>query len=277
MTRLTVDGVAYEVRAAGAGTRTLLFLHGFTGRGADWHAIAPGVRTTGHRTVVVDLLGHGRSDAPGDPAAHAIERQAAALATILRRLDAVPAIVVGYSMGSRIGLRLAIDHPALVAGLVLESPSAGIADPDERAARLAADHALADRLEREGLEAFLRFWEAQPLFAGEHRLPRVRRDRLYRERARNTVPGLAASLRGAGQGAMQPLHDAIRTLRDPTLVVAGGRDPTGAARARVVADAIPTADLVTLPHLGHAPHREAPAAFRRLLTDRLTAWRTAAA
>lgn len=276
MTRHLVDGIAYDARRTGGGP-AVLFLHGFTGRGADWRPFLPAVRATGHSTVVVDLLGHGRSDAPGDPAAHAIERQAAALAAILRRLDAVSAVVVGYSMGARVALRLAVDDPALVAGLVLESPSAGIADPTERATRLAADRALADRLEHDGLEAFLRAWEANPLFAGEHRLPQRRRDRIQRARARNTVTGLAASLRGAGQGAMDPLHDAIRAIRAPTLIVAGALDPAGTTRAQVVADAIPGSHLVVLPHLGHAPHRESPTTFRRILVEQLAAWRPVAA
>lgn len=272
MTRHVVDGAGYEVRTAGTGPAVLL-LHGFTGRGADWRPFLPDIHATGHATVVVDLLGHGRSDAPAEPARHAIERQAADIAAVLRGLDAAPAIVVGYSMGARIALRMAVAAPADIAGLLLESPSAGIADPDARATRLAADRALADRLEHDGLEAFLRAWEANPLFAGEHRLPQRRRDAIHRARARNRVAGLAGSLRGAGQGSMEPLHDRLRALRVPTLVLAGGLDPVGAERARAIADAIPTSDLLTLGQRGHAPHREAPAEFRRLLIDQLIAWR----
>lgn len=276
MTRHVVDGVGFEVRRSGSGP-TVLFLHGFTGRGADWAPFLPSVRALGRRTVAIDLVGHGRTDAPSDPARHAVERQASAIATILAGLGAAPATVVGYSMGARVALRLAVADPAIVEALVLESPSPGIADATERAARRAADEELALRLEHDGLEAFLRAWEANPLFAGEHRLSMRRRDRIHRDRARNTVAGLAGSLRGAGQGSMAPLHDRLSTIRIPTLVVAGALDPVGAARARAVANAIPTADLLTLPRLGHAPHRESPATFRRILIERLTAWRPAAA
>ena len=276
MTHQVVEGVAYEARVAGQGPAAL-FLHGFTGRGADWSPFLPAVRAAGFSTVVVDLLGHGRSDAPADPTGYAIERQAGAFATILQRLEAAPAIVVGYSMGARVALRLALDAPTSVAGLVLESPSAGIADPAERATRRAADDALALRLEHDGLEAFLRAWEANRLFAGEHRLPRRRRDRIHRDRARNTVAGLAGSLRGAGHGAMEPLHDGLHAIEVPALVLCGSLDPIGSVRARIVADAIPRSDLRVLPHLGHAPHRESPATFRRILIEQLTAWRPIAA
>jgi 2-succinyl-6-hydroxy-2,4-cyclohexadiene-1-carboxylate synthase len=273
---MVVNGARYEVRTAGDGD-PILFIHGFTGRGADWSPILPAVHAAGHATIVVDLLGHGRSEAPADPARHAIERQAADLAAVLRRVGAAPAVVVGYSLGARVALRMAVAERDVITGLFLESPSAGIADPAERAARDAADRELADRLEHDGLEAFLRAWEANPLFAGEHRLSVRRRDRIHRARQRNTVAGLAASLRGAGQGAMEPLHDRLRSITVPTLVVAGALDPVGAARARTIADAIPSADIITLPHRGHAPHREAPAAYGRLLIEQLTAWRPDAA
>lgn len=276
MNPMIVDGARFQVRTAGDGD-PILFIHGFTGRGADWSPILPAVHAAGYATIVVDLLGHGRSDAPADPTRHAIERQAADLAAILLGLRAAPAVVVGYSLGARVALRMAVAERDVVAGLFLESPSAGIADPDERATRREADRELAARLEHDGLEAFLRAWEANPLFAGEHRLSARRRDRIHEARQRNTVAGLAASLRGAGQGAMEPLHDRLRTITVPTLVVAGSLDPVGAARARAVADAIPSADILTLPRRGHAPHREAPAAFGRLLIEQLTAWRPDAA
>lgn len=274
MTRIaTPDGTTYEVRTSGAGP-AVLFLHGFTGRGSDWSPFLPKLRGVA-RTVVVDLLGHGRSDAPADPARHAIERQATDIAWILRHLAVGPAVVVGYSMGARLALRLAIAEPAMVRGLILESPSAGIADGRERAARVAADAALAERLEREGLEPFLATWEANPLFAAERRLPPAVQARIHDARRRNDSAGLAASLRGAGQGAMEPLVDRLRTIRCPTLVIAGALDTTGVERAAVIARRIPTVSLLILPDRGHAPHREDPARFRRLLIDRLATWRTA--
>ena len=272
MTRMTTtDGTTYEVRVGGRRGPSVLLLHGFTGRGADWSPFLPAIQKT-CRTVVVDLLGHGRSAAPADPARHAIERQAADLAEILRRLDVAPLFVVGYSMGARVALRLAITEPTLVRGLILESPSAGIADPRERATRTAADAQLADQLERDGLEAFLDAWEALPLFAPERRLPAAIQERIRRDRRRNRPDGLAASLRGAGQGSMEPLFDRLRSVRCPTVVVTGALDTAGVERAVSVARRVPSVRMLILPDRGHAPHRESPARFRRLLVDQLTKW-----
>ncbi len=274
MSRIEVDQTWYEVREAGRGPAVLL-LHGFTGRASDWQPFIPAITRAGYRSLVVDLLGHGRSEDPDDPARHAVERQAEAYSVILRGLGAAPAVVVGYSLGARIALRIAVAAPDTVAGLVLESPSAGIADPEARAERRAADDVLATRLEHDGIEAFLRAWEAAPLFAGEHRLPQAQRDRIHASRSHNSVEGLAGSLRGAGQGAMEPLHDRLSSIEAPTLVVAGALDPVGLERARLVAAGLPDARLVVLPDRGHALHRESPATFRALLIDQLTAWRPA--
>ncbi|MGK2852369.1 MAG: 2-succinyl-6-hydroxy-2,4-cyclohexadiene-1-carboxylate synthase [Candidatus Limnocylindrales bacterium] len=277
MTRMAmVDGTTYKVRTGGeGGTRApVLLLHGFTGRASDWSPFVRSIRDAGHRTIVVDLLGHGRSDSPADPARHAIERQAEDIAAILRQLDAAPAFVVGYSMGARLALRLALIEPTLVRGLVLESPSAGIADARERAARVAADRSLADRIERDGVEAFVNAWEALAMFAPERRLSAAARARLHRDRVRHRPAGLANSLRGAGQGVMEPLDGRLKQIRSPALVIAGALDTTGVERAVAVARRVPTVRMLILPERGHAPHREARTRFRQILLEQLATWST---
>jgi 2-succinyl-6-hydroxy-2,4-cyclohexadiene-1-carboxylate synthase len=189
------------------------------------------------------------------------------LAAILVRLDCAPAHVVGYSLGARVALRLAVARPQVVRRLVLESPSAGLLDPAERAARRAADDALAGRIERDGIDAFVAEWERLPIFASQSGLPPRRAAVLRAERLRNSPSGLAASLRGAGQGAMEPLHASLGAVRAPTLVLAGALDPTGLSRARQVSAGIPGARLVVVAEAGHTPHLEAPGVFRSLVLD----------
>ncbi len=264
MSAVAVGGMRWEVRTRGAG-RALLLLHGFTGRGTSWADHAPALARR-FRLVTVDLPGHGRSPA-GEPARMSVEAAADDLAAILRRLDAVPAHVLGYSLGARIALRLAVAHPGAVDRLVLESPSAGIADPDERAARRASDEALAARIEHDGIGDFVTAWERSPVFA-THAVAKpalVARQRAIR--LAGSPAGLAASLRGAGQGAMEPLHDRIVDITAPTLIIGGRLDAVGRPRAEAVAGRIPGARLELLRGVGHTPHLEAPAAFRRIVTE----------
>jgi 2-succinyl-6-hydroxy-2,4-cyclohexadiene-1-carboxylate synthase len=262
---IEIDGANFEVEVGGDGP-PLMLIHGFTGRGSDWAPFLPDLRRA-RTTITVDLLGHGNSESPADPARHAIERQAEDLAGILRRLGLAPADVVGYSLGARVALRMAVAEPDVVARLFLESPSAGIADPADRAARRSGDEQLAQLLDREGVEAFVDHWEELPVFAAERAMPAVDRSRLHVARLRNRPDGLAASLRGAGQGAMEPLRGRLAGVTAPTLVVAGALDKAGSDRARAIAAGIPGARLAILESIGHAPHREKPASFATLLLD----------
>ena len=261
---MLVDGLRWEARARGTGT-PLLLLHGFTGRGTAWGAHATAFARA-FRVITVDLPGHGRSGT-GEPGRMSVERTADDLAAILRQTGPIPAHVLGYSLGARIALRLAVAHPEVVRRLVLESPSAGLATEGERATRRAADDALATRIERHGIDAFVAEWERQPVFASHASLPPARAARLRAMRLANRPAGLAASLRGAGHGSMEALVDRLAAVTARTLVIAGALDDRGRPRAQQVADGIPGASLVIVNGAGHTPHEEQPRAFRRLALD----------
>ena len=220
----------------------------------------------GHRPSAGDPDNADDAADPGDPSRAAIERIADDLVELLRALGHDRANVVGYSMGARVALRMAISHPACVRSLVLEAPSAGIEDPAERTARRAADDALARTLERDGIELFVDAWERTPVLAGEAGLAPPARSTLREIRLSHDPSGLAASLRAAGQGAMEPLHDRLAEVTAPTLVIVGADDPVR-ARAAAVAAGVPGARLAVIEGAAHAPHLEAPDPFCRLVLD----------
>jgi 2-succinyl-6-hydroxy-2,4-cyclohexadiene-1-carboxylate synthase len=233
----------HQVVDGGAGERVVL-VHGFTQTLAAMEPLASSLRR-GHAVVRVDLPGHGGS---------AAWRVGFAEAAALLGEAGGPAAYLGYSLGGRLCLRLALDRPDLVRALVLIGASPGLADPAERAARRASDHALAAELERVGLERFLDRWLAQPLFAT---LPPECAGRA--ERLANTAQGLAASLRLHGTGAQEPLWDRLATLRPPVLLVAGAADAKFTAIAQRMAAAIGSSARVALvPDAGHAAHLERP-------------------
>jgi 2-succinyl-6-hydroxy-2,4-cyclohexadiene-1-carboxylate synthase len=257
--RRRISDVSLNVEWGGRG-RELLLLHGFTGSVATWqpHLLAfQAIR----RTIAVDLLGHGRSDSPAEPERYRMERCLDDLLALLDSLGAGRVDVLGYSLGARIALHLAVAAPDRVGALVLESGSPGLANPAERAARMRADEALADRIEREGTAAFVEFWEALPLFASQARLPVAVRDRLRAQRLQNSAEGLANSLRGLGTGRPEPLWDQLPTLAIPTLLLVGEEDQKFRALAQEMAAALPRAQVIVVPGAGHAVHLEQPAAF----------------
>jgi 2-succinyl-6-hydroxy-2,4-cyclohexadiene-1-carboxylate synthase len=224
----------------------VVLVHGFTQTGASWATIAAGLE--GHEVVAPDQPGHGERSA-----------ERADLVTSAELLAPLgPAAFVGYSMGARIALHLALLHPDAVTALVVLGGTGGIDDDEERAARRAADEVLADRLEDIGTDAFLDEWLAQPLFAA---LPPDGRG------ARSTdASGLAWSLRLSGTGTQQPLWARLGELAMPVLVVAGARDEKFRALGeRLVAAIGANAELAIVSDAGHAAHLEQPGGFLAVL------------
>jgi len=233
------------------GPDRLVLVHGFTQTLRSWDRLAVPLAET-FQVVRVDLPGHGGSGG----VEMNFEDTAAAIG------DAGgTAMYVGYSMGGRLCLRLAVDRPDLVQALVLVGASPGLADATERAARKAADEALAADLERMGTAAFIEQWMAQPMFATLRPQPEDLAARMG-----NTSHGLATALRRLGSGVQEPLWDRLGALTMPVLAVAGQDDPRYTHVAEEMAGAIGVnAQVVALAGARHAAHLERPVSFHRLL------------
>ena len=230
-------------------TPTAVLLHGFLGSPADWEP------------VTAALAGRLPHAAP----ALADHPTLASLETALRRDAPGPAVLIGYSMGARLALHLLVRDPDRYHAGVLACGSPGLAAAGERAERRRADARLAARLRGlagagdDALRGFLDDWYAQPIFAA------VRRHRCYPAMlARRLLidPGAwAAALTHFGTGALPPLWDALPGLRQPTLVVAGRRDPRYVTIAARMAERSPVVRAALLPDCGHAVLCEKPAEF----------------
>lgn len=259
MDYLPTNGITLHVEQAGAGP-ALLLLHGFTGSAASWRFLA-GPLAAQRCLIAPDLIGHGQSDAPADPARYSFPHAVADLLALLDALGVAQADVLGYSLGGRLALALAAAAPARVRALVLESSSPGIASAAERQARAAADDALADAIERDGLAAFVERWERLPLWASQAALPIEARARLRAQRMQNRPHGLANSLRGMSVGRQPPLWARLPALGMPMLLLAGALDEKYCTIAQQMAAALPAARLAIVPEAGHTIHLERPDEF----------------
>lgn len=270
----------------------LLLLHGFTGDRRAWQGFveawrrlgnAPGahhrlphgrpadLRNIGPRIIALDLPGHGRSPQPEDPAAQTMPGVVSAVLATMDTLGIARAHLLGYSMGGRVALSLALAAPERVTSLGLIGASPGIADDAERAARAAADDALAARLEADGLPAFVDRWMAQPLFASQARLDPAIRARERRRRLEQSPGGLAASLRQLGTGRMPPLWAALEGLAMPCLYLAGAEDAKFLDIGQQMAARSKQVTVVAVPGAGHAVQLERPEAVAAALAAFLAA------
>jgi 2-succinyl-6-hydroxy-2,4-cyclohexadiene-1-carboxylate synthase len=249
----------YHIEESGAGL-PLVLLHGFTGSCESWRRLVPRLSEQ-FQVICIDLPGHGRTPAPADPARCALPMVADDIARILVEHGAAPAHLLGYSMGARLALGVALLHPDVVRSLILESGSPGLASEAERAERRASDTALAERIERDGIAAFVDEWERLPLWESQRRLPTNVRQRQRAKRLRNHPEGLAASLRGMGTGAQPSYWNDLPRLAVPTLLITGALDHKFSAIAGQMRMYCPACTHRVIAEAGHTPHLEQPDAF----------------
>ena len=244
-----------HVEVTGNGPR-LALVHGFTQSGRAWGPVGPRLAER-YQVVALDAPGHGRSSSVVADLPRGADMMAEAVSA-----HGGPTAWLGYSMGGRFALHVALRHPRLVEKLVLVSTTAGLDDPTERAARRESDEALADRVEAEGMEPFLRWWLAQPLFAS---LPSSQAE--IETRLEGTAAGLAGSLRTAGTGSQDPLWDRLHSLTMPVLIVAGQADTKFRMLAERLHEAIgANSSVATIDGAGHACHLERPDEFLDVVT-----------
>ncbi|MBM2614836.1 alpha/beta hydrolase [Actinoplanes sp. LDG1-06] len=235
MESVEINGVRLAYREAGDpdGTPAVL-LHGSGSSSTTWDRFAP--RLTGHRTIAVDLRGHGASGRPGDYSLAGLRDD---LLGLLQALDLRDALVVGHSVGAYIALAAAAEVPERIARLVLED----LAAPPRRAERV------------RGINPF-------QVLAAVAGIVSVRRDYDLRALAsllsQLTRPDLAWWSR-------------LGAARQPTLVLSGG--PTSCIPPRRLAEAVAEmhdARLATIP-VGHRVHSLAPDRFATEVLSFLTA------
>jgi len=266
MTRIAVNGINLNVETSGRGDGpALLLLHGFTRDARAWQPLLP--RFESYRAIRVDLIGHGKSDAPAGPERYSMAHAVEDLTALLHHLDIERAALLGYSLGGRVALHFAVESPELLWALIIESASPGIEDEMERDARFGSDAQLAASIETGGIEPFVGRWQAQPLFASQRKLPAETLEEQRRQRLENSTLGLANSLRGMGAGAQGWLLPELPRIDVPTLFLAGALDERYAALAPVMAAQVPDAEYHVIEGAGHTAHLEQPEAYAQLVGE----------
>ncbi|HXD54431.1 MAG TPA: alpha/beta fold hydrolase [Solirubrobacteraceae bacterium] len=218
-------------------TETLVLLHGFGGTRRAWDGVIARLPPERYRALALDLPGHGERSA--DPWPISFEDCVRAV------LEAAPErfALCGYSLGGRVALHVALAAPERVERLVLVASDPGIEDPAERAARLAADERVAQRLEGEPFEDWIESWRTQPLFAAD---PPEVGELARADQRRNEPLALAAAMRGLSVGAMAPLWERLGELEMPARFVAGDRDEKFRAIGERFARECPVGELLVV-------------------------------
>ena len=244
----------------------LLLLHGFTGSTRNWEPVIP-LLAKSHTVIAVDLPGHGNTQAPADIGYYQMQSVAPKLVDLMAQQGHDQFDLLGYSMGGRLALYLAVYFPKHVSNLILESASPGLKTEQEREARRQSDHALAHRIEKGGIEPFVDFWESISLWESQKKLPAQAKAVLRQIRLDNHPTGLANSLRGMGTGAQPSLWPFLTEMKRPTLLLTGKLDGKFCSIATEMVQLIPSATHTIIDDAGHTIHLEQRRAWLKAVTS----------
>jgi len=241
------DGVRlhFEVNGPERG-HPLVAVHGFA---SDYHLNWVGSRwqesltQAGFRVIGLDCRGHGHSDKPHEEAAYGVETMAGDVVRLLDHLDVEAAAYLGYSMGSRIGLQVVIEHPSRISRAVLGG--IGAAGAITKAQAIAHALRTGEPTDDPVAQTFYRFASARPV---------------------NDLQALAACIVG-----LKPDEDPARlaAIQTPILIVVGDQDQIASGAPELV-ELIPSARLVTIPgrdHMSTVPARDFKRAALEFLGD----------
>lgn len=274
--RWHADGLVLQARdypPHSAAKRTpVVCLHGLTRNAADFEQLAQRLATRGHRVIVPDIRGRGRSARDPQPMRYLPATYAADVAGLLDALGIARAVFIGTSMGGIVTLELMMYRPALIAAAVLndvgpEVSPVGLARIAAYAGQPVVIDSWADArdyVRRINQAAFPQFGEAQwEAFAR----------RTFREDASGKPqldydPAIAEPIKAGRLKADPPLAWALfeALCRErPVLLLRGALSDLVSAQiaAKMQAHA-PGLQVAEVPGVGHAPLLDEPAAIAAL-------------
>jgi pimeloyl-ACP methyl ester carboxylesterase len=259
----------YAAGSRGAG-EPVVFVHGFPASSHLWHGVAPEM-PDGHRLVLVDQLGFGRSDRP-DGAALTVTAHAHRLRGLLDELRIPSACLVGHGMGGAVVQEVALTWPERVTRLGLVNCVAFDAWPGgaARLARTLSAFAPLGRALGAPLLAGLIHGSLLPAFADAESGRRSLDNYLHAFTSHLGVDALVAQLRAMHDPAVAALGARLGSLTQPTAVVWGALDPFLPVRVGArLRDAIPGATLEVIPQASHFSPEDTPERVAAVLSGLL--------
>ncbi len=241
----------------GRGEETpLLLIPGLGDTVWSWRKLVPAL-PTGHRTLAVEPRGQGRSASPAGP--YTVAQMAEDLARLAGEVGMERPVLIGHGLGARCALLLAIERPALPAGLVLLGAETG---PPAGEAR----RALTERMEcarRGDMNAAYRALKAEGgLPRGMSPKERAEHHRIFL----TADPAGHAACCAAELGAPD-LADRLEEVACPALAIAGELDETRHPEAERLAEGVPGGEAVVVAGAGRFVQLEAPEALHTLLEE----------
>ncbi|MFC7063921.1 2-succinyl-6-hydroxy-2,4-cyclohexadiene-1-carboxylate synthase [Halobacillus seohaensis] len=253
----------YWIEDNGESNIPLVFLHGFTGSSHTFDEVISSLPPS-VRTITIDMPGHGET---GELGITTMEQFSRDLSVLLNKLGLSKIDLVGYSMGGRAALSFAMLYPGYIDKLILESASPGLVSSEQQLARQAKDQAFINKLQSQGVEAFINDWEQVPLFHTQRKLSEEVQQRIRRERLSHTAVGLSQSLEGMGTGKQPSWWNQLPDLNKEVLLIVGQQDEKFVQLNQEMDKQLPQSTYSEVKGVGHAIHVEEPRIFAKIVEE----------
>lgn len=232
----------------------LVLLHGFGGRPEVFDPTRAELPAPLEQNIIaLPLPGHDPS-CPIHESDSFEDLARALLAKLPERFE-----LLGYSLGARLALAMALQSPARISRLSLIGVHPGLDDPQARAERAGSDAEWASRIRREGPGRFFEAWDASPLFAGRRAAPAQRLEALAALRRQHQAEPLALAMERLSLSRMPSYGARLSSLRMSTALIVGARDHKFRELAHSMLGKLPEGSLHLAPDSGHDVPFEAPA------------------
>lgn len=224
-------------------------LHGAVGLAADWDDFKGRMELEGHQVRALDLWRY------LEDAECSFGDFAGTLCAEARNVSSPP-VLIGYSMGGRLGLHALLQDPDAWSGAMMVSTHPGLETLKEKIMRMADDAEWAAKILGGKWEVFLDEWENQPVLQGQSAVALADRSSL-RERQEAVARGFTSwSL-----GKQEDLRDSLRGVNKPVFWIAGERDRKFARLVDSVWRQMPEGYVLGPIAAGHRVPWEAPEEF----------------
>jgi pimeloyl-ACP methyl ester carboxylesterase len=265
---VSVNGVELYWEETGRGA-PLVWVHEY---GGDFRSWEPQVRyfSRRYRVVTYNHRGYPPSTVPRAARDYSQDLLVEDLHQLLTHLRLGPVHLGGCSMGANIARDFALAHSQMTQSLILVGAGAGSLNREQF---LQSQEATAAGLEREGMAALIRSFESLPTRASfKAKDPRGFAEFL-RQAGEHDAQACAHLAREviAKRKTVFELEADLKTLRVPTLILAGDRDAPCVEPSLTMRGWIPHAGLVLFPACGHTPNLEEPALFNLHVAEFLAA------
>lgn len=265
MPNIIINGINLHYELSGKG-KALVMVHGLLSRGKGWSKQIE-VFSPKYMVVAPDMRGHGKTDRPEKQEDYVLSKFSSDLYQLLRTLHIDRCCMIGHSWGGRLVSETAVEHPELVAGIVLiDTPEGKIKRSISQRARVKFD----EKAEKHGwAKAFLDAMENDPEIAIFYNDTPEKLEKM-RQKLTSADSQIYTYAWNAVFNAPSLIPD-LKKINLPTLLICGGKDLPGlVAMSRAMHRHLSQSKLVVVKGVGHFPQDDAPGIVNREIEEFLS-------